>query len=65
MTKSFQQQVWLAIAVTPHMIRSAMHATPKQWRAQDLKFGYSKIYKAKQNDCFIPVITIYTFGYTI
>jgi len=22
-----------------------MHATPKQWRAQDLKFGYSKIYK--------------------
>ena len=29
-----------------------------------IKFGHSKIQDAKQNDCFILIINIYTFGYT-
>ena len=35
-----------------------------EWRAQNSKFGYSKIQDAKQNGCFILIINIYTFGNT-
>ena len=35
-----------------------------QWRAQNFKFGYSKIQDARKNGCFIPIINIYTFGYS-